>query len=122
MTPQYFVMSAIGVGVGIPIIWLIAYWTFLRGNPALMNLVMSALHLDQALIAVWPSSIFLAADPEDRSVAIPIVSIAVNAVLYGSLGWLVWFGLYRNRVVLAVTILLIAVGWYYLFNWYGSAR
>lgn len=120
MGPQYFVVSAIGVGIGIPIIWLFTYWAILEGNPALMHSVMSVGHLDKALMAIWPSSLFLGADPEDQSVAIPIVSIAVNAVLYGGLGWLVWFGLYRNRIVLAGTVLLIVIGWCGLFSWYAG--
>ena len=118
MNPLHFVIWSIGVGIGIPILWLIVYWTLLRGNPSVMSSLMSGGHLDQALLAVWPSSIFLAADPEDRSVVIPIVSVAVNAILYAGLGWLVWFGFYRNRVVLGLTVVAIVVGWYCLFNWY----
>lgn len=110
MNPLHFVIWSIGVGIGIPILWLIVYWTLLSGNPSLINSLMSVGHLDQALLAVWPSSIFLAADPEDRSVAVPIVSIAVNAVLYAGLGWLVWFDLYRHRVVLGLTVVAIVVG------------
>lgn len=120
MAPQYFIAWAVGAGVVLPIIWLVAYWTFLRGNPGLMHSVMSVGHFDKVLLAIWPSSIFLAADPENRSVAIPVVSMAVNAALYGGLGWLFWVGLYRTRIVLVRTILLILVGWYYLFSWYAG--
>lgn len=120
MPPLHFVMLAVGVGVAIPIIWLVVYWSFLKTNPSLMHAIMSSGHFDRALLAVWPSSMFLAADSEDRSVVIPVVSIAVNAVLYAGLGWLVWFGLYKNRIVLGLTVAALVVGWYCLFNWYAG--
>jgi len=120
MRPKYFIGCAFGVGLGLPIVWLIAYWTVLRGNADVMHSVMATGHLDRVLLALWPTSIFLAADPEDRSVAIPIISIALNAALYGGVGWLVWFGLYRSRAVLAGTIVLLLVGWYCLSGWYAG--
>ncbi|MCY7309055.1 MAG: hypothetical protein LH632_23590 [Rhodoferax sp.] len=78
------------------------------------------INFDRVLLAVWPSWIFFVADPEERSVAIPVVSVAVNAVLYGAIGWLVWFGLYRHRAMLGVAIGVVLLGWYFLFNWYAG--
>jgi hypothetical protein len=122
MSPRRFIISAIAVGVAIPLLWLALYWGVLRGNPRLINNLMSAGRLDLALLAVWPSWILLVADPEERSVAIPAASIAVNGVLYGGLGWLVWFGLYRKPAAIAVAALAILVGWYFLFGWYTGVR
>ena len=59
------------------------------------------------------------ADPEGRSVSIPIMAILTNVALYGGLGWLVWFGLYRHRAMLGVVIAAVLIGWYFLFSWYG---
>lgn len=79
---------------------------------------METLYLDRVLLGVWPSSVLLMADPEGRSVSIPIVAALANVVLYGGLGWLVWFGLYRKRAVLGLAAAVVVVGWYFLFSWY----
>jgi hypothetical protein len=75
---------------------------------------------DRVLVAIWLSWLFLIADPEERSVAIPVASVAVNAVLYGALGWLVWLGLHRHRALLGVAIAAVVIGWYFLFKWYAG--
>ncbi len=106
------------MGVGLPTVYLLLYWTLLKENPNLSEWVMSVGHLDRVLLALWPSWILLAVDPNDESVAIPVVSIALNGALYAGLGWLVWFGLYKNRMVLAGTILLTLFGCYKLVGLY----
>ena len=74
---------------------------------------------DRVLIAFWPSWFFFVADPEGRSGTIPLASVAVNAALYGSLGWLVWLGIYRHRAVLGVVVVMVLIGWYFILGWYG---
>lgn len=118
VSQRRFVILAIALGIAVPALWLIAYWLFLRGNPALTNSIMSTSNFDRVLLAVWPSWIFFVADPEEQSITIPAMSIAANALLYGSLGWLVWFGLYRRRAVLGLAAMAVLVGWYFLFSWY----
>jgi len=113
-----FVTRAASVGIAIPVAWLAIYWGLLRGNPDLIHAVMSAGYFDRVLLAVWPSWILLAADPEERSVAIPAISVLVNALLYACLGWLTWFGLYRKRAALGLAAAVVGVGWYFLFTWY----
>lgn len=120
MSARRFVSLAVAIGVAIPALWLTVYWLLLRGNPALINWVMSTFRMDRVLLAVWPSWILFIGDPEERSIAIPVVAVAANAVLYGCLGWLVWYGLYRHRMALAVVVILVLVGWYLLFKWYGG--
>jgi hypothetical protein len=112
------VALAAAMGIAIPAIWLVLYWAFLRGNPTLISSVMSATYLDRVLVAIWPSWIFLIADPEEQSIAIPALSIAVNALLYSILGWAVWFGLNRKRAVLGFAAAVVLVGWYFLLRWY----
>jgi hypothetical protein len=121
MSQRRFVAFAAAVGVAVPLIWLVVYWTFLRGNPTLINSVMSGSHFDRVLVAIWPSWLFLIADPEERSVAIPAVAIAVNALLYGAVGWLMWFGLNRRRLMLTVVAVGVVAGWYVLLRWYVGA-
>ncbi len=121
MSQRRFVAFAAGMGVAIPLVWLAIYWAFLKGNPALINSIMSGGFFDRVLIALWPSWLFLIADPEERSIAIPTASIAVNAVLYGSVGWLVWIGLNRRRIVLLAVTFAVLAGWYLLLRWYTGA-
>jgi hypothetical protein len=118
MSDRRFVTLAAAIGVAIPLLWLAVYWAFLRGDPALIKSVMPVGHLDRVLVAVWPSWLFLIADPEERSVALPAAAIAVNAFLYGAIGWLIWFGLNRNRLVLAGVAVALLAGWYSLLRWY----
>lgn len=115
-----FVALSVGVGVAVPVLWLLVYWLFLRGNPDLSKWIMG-FHFDRVLLAIWPSWVFFVADPEERSIAIPVASVAVNAVLYGALGWVLWFGLYRYRAMLGVAIAAVLTGWYFLFSWYAGA-
>jgi hypothetical protein len=118
MNQRRLVVFAAGIGVAIPIAWLAIYWIFLRESPALISSAMSGGYLDRMLIVVWPSWLFFIADPEERSVAIPIAAVAVNALLYGAVGWLIWFGLNRRRFVLPVVGVGVFVGWYLLLRWY----
>ena len=97
MSQRRFVTFAVAIGAAIPIAWLTIYWLFLRGNPALINSIMSPGKFDRLLVVVWPSWVFLIADPEERSVAIPAMAIAVNVLLYGVFGWLIWFGPNTSR-------------------------
>ena len=121
MSQRRFVAVAAAIGVAVPVIWMAVYWAFLHGNPALIHSVRSAVHFDRVLIVLWPSWLFLVADPEERSVVIPVAAIAVNAVLYGAVGWLVWFGLNRRRFVLPLAGVGALVTWYLLLRWYAGA-
>ena len=116
-----FVVWAVGLGFAIPALWLVVQRAFLSNDPGLSYLVLSSYRFDRVLLALWPSSIFLMADPEGQSVAIPAAAIAVNALLYGVVGWLVWFGLNRRRLMLPVVAVGVLAGWYALLRWYVGA-
>lgn len=116
-----WVAISTGVGVAVPCLWLLFHWMVLRGNPGLIDSIMETFHFDRVLLAIWPSWILLLADPEEKSVAIPVVSVVVNAALYGIVGWLLWFGFYRHRTVLGLVIAAIAGGWFFLLSWYTGA-
>ena len=77
---------------------------------------MSAEHL-QVVSVLWPSWLLLMADPEERSVAIPAISVAINAALYGIAGWLVWIGLHRKRAVLVLVVVALLALWYAMLRW-----
>ena len=117
MTQGRFIGFAVAVGIAIPVTWLAVYWIFLRGNAAL---ILEG-HL-RALSILWPSWPLLMADPEERSIAIPAVSIIANALLYGIVGWFIWFGLNRNHLVLAIVVTALIVGWYLLQRWLSVGK
>lgn len=121
MSQWRFVVWAVGVGVAIPALWLVVQRVFLSSDPSLSYLILSTYRFDRVLLALWPSSILLMADPEGQSVAIPTVAITANAVLYGAVGWLVWFGLNRRRFLLPVVGVGVLAGWYLLLRWYADA-
>jgi len=121
MNQWRFVVWAVGAGVAIPVLWLVVQRAFLSNDPGLSYLVLSSYRFDRVLLVLWPSSIFLMADPEGQSIAIPTVAIIVNAVLYGAVGWLIWFGLNRRRFVLPVVGLGVLAIWYFLLRWYAGA-
>ena len=118
MSQRRFVAFAMAIGAAVPMAWLAICWAFLRGNPALIHSVLSAAYFDRVLVAIWPSWVFLIADPEERSFGIPAMAIVVNALLYGGFGWLIWIGLYRKQIMLGVVAVALMVGWYCLFRWY----
>jgi hypothetical protein len=121
MSQTRFAVLAAGIGAAIPLAWFAVYWAFLRGNPELINSVMSGARFDRVLVAIWPSWLFLIADPEEQSIAIPAAAVAVNALLYGAVGWLVWFSLNRRRVVLPVLVMAVLGGWFFLLRWYTGS-
>lgn len=116
MNQRRFATMAAAVGAAIPLLWLLVYWVVARGSPVFVGWAISERHL-QFLSILWPSWPLLMADPEGRSIAIPAVSVAINGMLYGVAGWLIWFGLYRNRAVLALVVGLLIALWYILLRW-----
>lgn len=66
------------------------------------------------LLAIWPSSLLMIGDPEDKSVMLPIVAVVLNALLYGIVGALIRYGFLYSKPVLAATIMGILVAWFAL--------
>lgn len=116
MSQRRFVAVAAAVGAAIPLVWLTLYWVISRENPALQGAVTTEGSLDVISI-LWPSWLLLMADPEDRSISIPAISVAINAALYGAVGWLVWFGLHGKRSVLMIVVVALLCLWYALLRW-----
>lgn len=118
MSQRRFIGLFLLVGLAIPVLWFALDSALLRGNPRLSYFLMSTLRVDRVLLAVWPSSVLLMADPEGKSFLIRFLSLLVNGALYGAMGWLVWLGLHRHRAILAVALAVAAAGWWLLFGWY----
>lgn len=118
MTQRRLMGLFVLVGVAIPVLWFAFDSMMLRGHPRLSNYLLNTLHFDRVLLAIWPSSVLLMADPEGKSLLLPILSLLANVALYGVVGLLVWLGLRRHRAFLAVVAAGIGLGWYVLFGWY----
>lgn len=82
------------VGLGIPVVWMSLYhatswfagWWY--GAP---------LWGETLLLALWPSSFLLIADPLDNNVVLWVVSAAINAALYALVGSLLFQALLRRK-------------------------
>ena len=82
------------VGLGIPLVWMSLYHTtswfaewWLKGP----------LWGETLLLAVWPSSILLIADPLDSNLFLWVVSAAINAAIYALVGGLLLHALLRRK-------------------------
>jgi hypothetical protein len=74
-----------------------------------------------APLMAWPSSIVMMAtagvDPlGGPALAVFAASTLVNVVLYAVVGWLIWIGLFRSRVVLLLTLAGVAALWIRLLS------
>ena len=121
MSQRRFVLWTICLGITVPALYLILERVFMKDNPGLSYLVVSTYRLDYVILALWPSSILLMADPEGRSISIPLFAISANVVLYAVVGWSVWVGLNRRSILfIFVAACLLAAGYYLLFRWYAG--
>lgn len=118
MSQRTFVAIAVLFGLAVPLAWLTFYGLSLRGNSALISAFMES-GFDRVLVAVWPSWLFLIADPEERNLTIAAASVFANGMLYGLLGWLIWLGIYsKGRVFLVLTMVAAGIAWYLLLHLY----
>ena len=67
--------------------------------------------VSNVLLAIWPSSLLMIGDPEDKSLMLPVVATGLNALLYGVVGALIRYGFLYSKTVLAVTVLGVLAGW-----------
>ncbi|MGQ0543734.1 MAG: hypothetical protein ACT4P3_00160 [Betaproteobacteria bacterium] len=115
MSAKRFVIWFSIVGALVPLSWLAFYWTFGQ-SPEVSKAIMKSPWLESLLLMLWPGSILLIGDPEDKSVMLPVLSTAMNVGLYAILGWLFSIGFTRSKVILAATGIAILVGWYWLLS------
>jgi hypothetical protein len=84
------------VGAGIPITWLL-FWNWAKSHcEQCVSWFMGLPFFDVTLLALWPSSLLLIADPSDNNVQLQAISVLVNIVFYMILGWLTYLALYRT--------------------------
>jgi hypothetical protein len=113
MSMKRLVLIFTGIGAAFPLGFLAVY----QLSPAFRHWWHKGpVWMESAMLAVWPSSLLLMADPEGQSVWPPIISVALNVVLYAILGWLFWIGIKRSPIVLVGTAAAILVGWYGLLS------
>lgn len=73
------VLSFALVGLGIPVLWMSLYHTTSWFAGWWLRTPLSG---ETLLLVVWPSAIFLIADPLDSNVVLWVVSAAINAAIY----------------------------------------
>ncbi|MBE2241565.1 MAG: hypothetical protein IAE86_02340 [Burkholderiaceae bacterium] len=116
MTARRFILSFVALGILVPAAWFIFYWTIGKAKPDILRWIMLNTPTHELLLLLCPSSLLMMMDAEDKSYWLPVITIALNALLYAILGWLFWIGIKRSRIVLIGTAAVVLVGWYGLLN------
>ena len=116
MTARRFILSFVAFGILVPAAWFVFYWTVGKPHPETLRWVMLNTRIHELLLLLCPSSLLMMMDVEDTSLWLPVITIAVNALLYAILGWLFWIGIKRSRIVLVGTAAAILIGWCGLLN------
>lgn len=81
---KYLVFST-AIGILIPIAWFVLHYM----GPAWLT---NSLVANLLVSSIWPSHFFLIGDPTDTNVRLQTMSVAVNGIVYGIFGALVWAG------------------------------
>lgn len=102
-------------GFVIPCVFTAA-WAILEKSPDLYMSIGGKLETVQLLI--WPTSIFMMATASNKGIDFKMLAIAIaaNILLYALIGFLIWWGLNRQRWVFFVVCAAILLGWYRLFT------
>lgn len=103
------------VGLVIPVI-LTLFWKLLEQYRHAYLAVGRVMEIVQLLI--WPSSIFMiaTAGSKDIDYGMLALSIITNIAFYAVIGFLIWWGLNKQRWVIYLAMGLIALIWYKLFT------
>ena len=112
ITAKKFVLCFMAAGFLLPVAYFVFYWAF--GHTDVFAWLMQTQWCYDGLLMFWPSSILLTCCTE--GVTLPILATTLNVILYGVLGWVLWIGLKRSRIVLIVTVVSILAGWYGLLR------
>lgn len=89
-----FLISMTLAGMLVPTIWFGLHWLV----PGFDHwwLVDAPSWLEGALLVAWPTSLLLMADPEERNIWIPLISVGLNVLLYGVVGMVLYIGRRRK--------------------------
>ena len=62
------------------------------------------------MLVLWPSSfVMIAASEESLYLGLLLISIAVTVVLYVAIGAAIWYGFWKNHVILALLGVMMIV-------------
>ena len=106
------VMISVLLGAAVPVAWYAAYATVDHRRLD----VLFAMHFDVALMALWPSSVLLMADPLGEHVDVQAMAVLGNVLLYAIVGALTWIGFHRSRWILATPVAILAAVWWWVFS------
>lgn len=101
-----FVAAFALLGVVAPILWVTAYRTLGDGWQTTVQVMMMA-GAEKVIVALWPASVLMIADPRDETWQIPAISAVLNGLYYAAIGLLVWLGWRRNKVYWALCLALL---------------
>jgi len=102
-------------GFAIPCLFT-AIWILLGKSRDLYISIGGKLEILQLL--TWPSSLFMIATAGHEGIDYQMLAIAIvaNVLLYALIGFLLWWGINRQRWLLYAVIGTILVGWYKLLT------
>lgn len=104
-------------GLVIPILFTLV-WRLLEQHPRAWLAIGAKLEIVQVLM--WPSSIFMMATTGHDGIdyGMLALSITINIVLYASIGFLIWWGINKQRWAIYCALGLVLLIWYKLFTWF----
>lgn len=110
-----FVCRFVFMGVIVPIL-LSGLWLLV--NSASIHNITFEIVLEKITLLLWPSSISLLGgagfSSHALSIKLQLLSIVVNAILYGVLGLLAWYGVMKSRIFLLLPIVTVGAIWSWL--------
>ncbi len=103
------------VGAAVPALWLVFY-SVMRQAQGGDGSPLPPLWLESLFLMLCPPSLLLLGDPEESSLLLPALTIIANAVLYGAVGGVIWYGLHRSMITIVVLVIVIILGWVWLLQ------
>lgn len=99
------ILACAMLGTLLPTAWFVFYFAY-------PEQASSAIAVGSgALVLIWPSSLLMLGDPLDENLALPLLSVAINAALYGSVGGALWYGYKNSRLLFWIVLGIVALAW-----------
>ena len=114
----HYILIGAALGLAIPVVFRLLS-LLLESTTALPDAAWAA--LDNLQLMLWPTPMLLVPSdepgaPDLSAWGILVITTLANITLYSSLAGLVWVGLRRARVVLALPLLIVAIIWYAVWS------
>lgn len=90
-------LAAAGVGVIIPLLWILCYWMLGNFFPQAYYYLMIEVSFERFLLVLWPAMILMLGDPLDSSHGLLVLAVLANALIYGGITLVICFA--RRRLL-----------------------